>query len=75
MARKSLSSVTGSCFNCHVVLNPFFYIEIEDTKTTKNEKRKTKKTITTTHKMVTLSIQKSRHFFNIHLIFFLRAFT
>lgn len=70
MARKSLSSVTESCFNCHVVLNPFFYIEIEDTKTTKNEK-----TITTTHKMVTLSIQKSRHFFNIHLIFFLRAFT
>lgn len=68
MARKSLSSVTESCFNCHVVLNPFFYIE--DTKTTNNEK-----TITTTHKMVTLSIQKSRHFFNIHLIFFLRAFT
>lgn len=75
MARKSLSSVTESCFNCHVVLNPFFYIE--DTKTTNNEQRTTnnEKTITTTHKMVTLGIQKSRHFLTFHLIFFLRIFT
>lgn len=68
MARKSLSSVTESCFNCYAVLNPFFYIE--DIKATNNEK-----TITTTHKMVTLSIQKSRHFLTFHLIFFLRVFT
>lgn len=63
MACKSLSSVTESCFNCHAVLNPFFYFYIEETKAINNEK-----TIMATHKIVAnggFERSKNRHFFNI----------
>ncbi len=63
MACKNLSSITESCFNCHAVLNPFFYIKVP--KATNNEK-----TIMTTYKMVALNVQKSHHVFNISLHLF-----